>query len=372
MRGKGWVRLLLAVCCAFALAAQAALRICVKCGHEGPDEAEVCPHCSAPLPPLPAEPAAATGETVRARATGVCLDGRVVDEEIALARKRLAAGESEVARLFARNALALDTLTDRSGHERRTAAVAELVQLCTKRSRGVARRCSECDGTGKSYAAMTALDGSSVRREVPGRSCALCDGTGVMTAPATVDEQKRARGEAWRAYATAQSGRQYVPIGNAWVPADARDRLSVPQTAMLLCSTASPCEDCMGFGSQDCEACQGLGTVKCRARGCVKGTVEVERRGQLSQGTMKHLEKCKVCSGKGIVDCDDCRGKGWVLCKECQGSGERPICARCSGQGCTTCSKCAGTGQVKGAACAACGGQGTALCPGCKGDGRRR
>lgn len=363
---------LAAVCAATVLTATAGLRVCGRCGHESADGAIVCANCAAALPPAAAEDPATAELDAEARPSEIAIAGVRVEEELTLARKYLAEGAPEVARLYALNALALDLLSDRTQDPARTARIADFVKSCRAAGAVIARQCSDCGGTGRQIATMSGLNGSVIPRAMHGRNCAPCGGRGFVEAPGTVNEQKQARGRALKNYTTLQQGRQYAQVGNAWIPAAMRDGLSVRQTAALLTATAAPCDACLGFGREDCSDCKGLGTVPCSARGCVKGWVDEKQKGQLIKGTMKRTVRCRICGGRGFGTCESCRGNGSELCERCQGLGERAVCLTCGGQGYGPCRRCRGVGAYRGAPCLECGGQGVALCRACSGDGHKR
>ena len=346
----------------------AALRVCVKCGYENDDQTQSCTHCGAALPPLPAAaPAAAPEKSPRLKV----LPGTRVEEEIECSRKAYREGSAELAWLYARNAAAMESITDQ-GDPDRAALVAALLEKSRAASRTLTRVCTECGGSGRQYAQLSTLDGGTVSRPSRGKTCEACGGTGFMTVPATVAETKRAKGAAQRTYAIQQRGRQYWSIGNAWLPPEMRDSLSARQTAALLAATASPCTACMGLGREDCRGCAGTGRAPCPNSKCVKGWVIERRKGELVKSAEFTIKaRCPVCSGQGSVPCAACRASGSLVCPECDGLGERALCSKCNGQGYTPCRRCKGTGEYRGAPCAECGAEGYALCRGCNGDGRQ-
>lgn len=366
--------------CSFVLLLVAAVYVlgnvpvCHKCGYENAEGRLDCSHCGTKLPDWSPKRSVAKpndGALAEREWKETFLDGEFVEEEIQLAGSYYSEGNVEVARLFARNAMALDLLTKRGLDPNRAAKIASFLERCRTRTLKVSRKCSGCDGTGKLYRDMMSIGGDTRRREVLGKKCAECGGSGSISAFGTVNERKFRAGQAWRSYETAQRGRQYVAIGNAWVPEKVAESIGARQKASLLSATASPCEDCVGFGRIDCEDCRGTGMVKCTNRHCVDGISRESEKGKLVKGAMTRSSRCRVCEGRGHLECEDCGGKGSFLCDECNGTGERPVCSKCSGQGVAACRRCKGAGVYKGTTCEYCRGEGQALCRTCDGDGHK-
>jgi hypothetical protein len=350
----------------------AALPICSHCGYEGAEGDAACGHCGAELPPPPEAPEtpAATNPPPEA-AQAEALEPGVVDAEIRAAQACAAKGESRMAYLLARNALALNRVTADERGARRGAAILALLGDARAQAGGAARRCDVCGGSGRGKTRLQRFDGGSVEMATQTALCDACGGTGAVEYRGTVADSKRAMGEAVRQFDTWQQTRQRTRVGNAWVPMAFADRMSVRQTALLMCTAAAPCPECAGFGRSDCERCAGLGSVRCPVRGCVDGRVEKKREGELIKTGRTERARCDRCKGRGRVACELCRARGWQICEACNGSGDRPLCATCAGRGFSNCRRCGGSGQRGGADCAVCDG-GAVLCRACGGDGRRK
>jgi len=300
------------------------------------------------------------------------LDRSVLQKEIDLGRQYLGKGDPELARLFFKNAAALQSLTDSRDDAPYSAQLAGFIKMCEKPRLSVKRTCHNCGGTGKMRMKITSLKGEVSYQNVYGKFCPECDGRGCVLTSGTVDDWKYRKGTALREYGTIQQSRRYIPQGDAWIPADFVDVLSVRQAVSLRRAVAPPCPACMGIGRMDCRKCNGTGGLKCPNRECVNGMVEVESGGQLTKTTIMRTEKCETCHGTGFVSCGECNGGGSVLCSKCNGLGERAACRKCSGEGLIRCRRCGGTGQYRGALCQSCRGDRIAVCPSCNGDGRRR
>ena len=370
---KRTVTLVLAAGLAFVAFIAAAPVICPKCGWEMTENDRVCTHCGAELPPPKPVEHVATAEST-ARGASFFLDPEIVEAEIAVGIEQLRSGNPEVARLFFKNASALNLLTEHPGGvvDERSNRILQFTLESEQQMRMVRRPCPECGGSGKKSMTVTSLDGKVERKEVPGSICPACDGRGYVVATGTIDEQRFRMGKALSLYTTLQQGRRMVRIGEAWVPQKVADRLGIRQRILLKRTLALPCPDCMGLGRNDCRKCQGLGRIKCPNPKCENGLVSVESGGLLTETRLKRKEKCKVCGGVGTVLCPECKGSGSILCKTCGGTGARELCRRCNGEGLTTCPRCKGSGMVGGEVCAECKGEGVVECASCGGDGRKR
>jgi hypothetical protein len=351
----------------------AALRICPACAYEASSAAVSCGHCGKALPAKETVPA--VGPEKRSdRGRGAVVSSAVVIAEGRLARKYLKAGQADLALFFARNTLALEALTAREGASNLAKRAAELVEEAKSAARTRNRPCRSCEGSGKVIKETGGLSPSEDFEKTFTRwqKCGTCGGRGVEVVQGLISDQMVARGKAMRSYEVLQRGRKTVNIGNAWIPAEAAEALSVRQTAMILAATASPCEDCQGFGRLDCDHCGGRGMERCRARGCDGGQVEKKRQGVLTKEAYIQHKPCTSCGGRGFGRCEDCDGRGSILCDECQGRGDRELCRRCNGQGFAACTRCKGAGRYRGAECPTCRTAGVELCRGCGGDGRKR
>ena len=355
----------------WGIVALAGFVICPKCGYENDDSRATCKHCGAAVTagkreaeaiPLSGEKAVASEEDA------VQVEAQAVVDEVHMGKQAITDGDVELARLFFRNAAALDLLSASSPGEGRSEAIATLISQCDA-SAQVRRRCPECDGSGKRIMSVDTLKGETVYREAPGMTCGGCGGRGFVSKRGTVDDRMYAMGRAVRRYKTMQLGRKYVAVGSAWAPPDVAEALTVEQSGVLRRATAAPCSTCVGIGRTNCKTCKGQGSVECPNGECEQGMAPVEKDSYFGGKSLLRMEKCKACSGKGYVACATCRGLGSVVCRECKGTGERPDCRKCGGEGVVNCRRCDGTGSYKGAACPACGAEGKMLCTSCNGDG---
>jgi hypothetical protein len=279
--------------------------------------------------------------------------------------------EPELAKLFFRNALAIDMLTGETNAER-AGQIGLLLQRCDAQRGRVKARCNACDGTGRRVTSLIGLDGREIEvTGAAGSPCSRCGGTGSVSRAGTVSDRKYAIGRAIGQYRTLQQARRFVPIGEAWVPESVETGLLLRDRVAALRVCAGPCASCLGIGKAECQTCSGSGNVKCTNRSCMGGKVTVKPEDRLGR-SIEQIQKCKICGGSAVVPCERCRGSGAVLCKSCNGTGERPLCQRCSGSGISPCKRCNGVGQLQGVQCKTCGGKGEALCASCQGDGRKR
>jgi len=370
-----------------AVTAAAGFVICPKCGYENADTVRRCTHCAAALPRVEetgrAE-AAADADRNPVLQTGEAdfIEATVVNEEMDLAAELMRKGDAEVAKRFLMNAAALNTLTDPVLDTNRGARVLTMLEAVDKSTQNARQPCHVCRGTGRKMMEVQPLLSTDQRskayqaevevRAVPGTVCTNCRGKGYVLRPRSMSELRYSSGRALARYTVHQRSRRFVPVGNAWVPAALVSDLTPIQRARLMRSTASPCEECLGFGRVDCEECNGKGLMPCPNRDCENGTVEVEQEGRLVRQTLKKREPCAVCNGSGFVDCAECRGLGSVVCDACGGTGQREACRSCSGQGVETCSRCKGAGRDGDGPCPECGETGMVLCHTCGGDGRKR
>ena len=104
----------------------------------------------------------------------------------------------------------------------------------------------------------------------------------------------------------------FVQAGCAWMPAEAKSRLSTEASAKLdKIAHAADCTQCKGACVTACPNCQD-GKAKCLA---CNGT------GRSSGGGAFARTQCPVCSGRGKSECTFCRGTGCVVCPKCSGVG---------------------------------------------------
>ncbi len=369
------------VVCAFS--ALAAVFVCPQCGYENPDDAVTCLHCGATLPPH-----AATTETVKQTApipaTG---DNRwympadIVEKEIKLARDYVKTGDVAVARLFFKNAMALDLITDPSIETKRAETILKAIEDCNTRLCQVTGKCPVCKGTGDRTVQSVDMQGNPILKNVIGKGCVMCNGRGYVNKFANQDELKPVLGTGAQRYKMIQEGRKYVTVGGAWVPMALEEKLSVKQTAMLKVATATPCDNCLGFCTVACPTCNGVGKVKCPT---CKGTglapkdkksdsnKDKKEKKEIGDSIQGSLAKCLVCNGTGVISCDKCQGGQTIMCPRCNGTGERPACKACDGKGWVPCKKCFGSGKLKdNSICPICRGEGVTLCTACDGEGKK-
>lgn len=360
---------------AVVLMAGASPTICGSCGHENPAGRARCSHCEAALPDrAPATPDTGTVSGVEDKLD--VADGRIPDDtvsgEIEQARMRFQDGDVDIARLFCRNALALNLLTTPgTRRDERAGAIMQLIDACERGGRSTERKCPQCQGSGKGVLDVGSISSRETVQVAAGR-CRRCEGSGVVRGQLTIDELRFARGQAGNRYRVLQQARGRVPVGLSWVPDVVAGRLSVTDAVALKRALGVPCSDCEGFGRCDCEACRGQGRVACTAKNCRNGEVETESGGKLGGKALLRKVKCTVCGGDGLIACDRCNGVGGILCRGCGGTGVAKACSRCVGQGLVDCTRCAKTGVYRGKPCPHCHGGGVSECPSCGGTGCRR
>jgi hypothetical protein len=327
----------------FSALSSSALVVCESCGYANATTAALCMQCKSTMP--------VSREAEREAPSG----GNAVPDDLATAdmteaRRLLESGDHETARLFGRNALALNLVTP-EGAERDTRAawISALVQRCDAHEPVLQEVCSLCGG------------GRSV--------CRRCGGDGRIQRRLTINERKHERGQALQRYRALQQGQLRVPVGNAWVPASLADSLSKGNSTAMRRACAPGCKRCTGFGHTDCSTCRGLGGVACRESGCERGGVKGQLDGLGGSSGLTYESSCKACRGLAVVACTQCAGVGRVLCQACNGSGLPDTCSRCGGDGLSDCSRCRGSGKYRGEACTVCKGDGTDLCRPCNGSG---
>jgi hypothetical protein len=349
--------------------------ICARCGYENGGTGKECSHCGAELaePKAPPGDAAPDDPAGAQTNTGAALIAGFVREEVKQGIAWLERGEVEMARLFFHNAAALNPVTGADGADQRSGEIVALLGRCEAAPAVRMRReCAVCGGAGKIKAEAPAQAGGPSRLGPPAKTCSVCGGAGQTEWRGTMDDRKFARGRALQQYGTLQQARKLVPLGGAWLPAEAASGLSAGQRVQVKRAAASSCAECLGFGRVDCRKCRGLGRIDCPERDCVKGLVTVEDGSGLTQSKLRQTRKCPDCGGNGYVSCRDCAGQGGILCAECSGTGRREACRRCGGEGLGPCRRCSGSGVQKDASCAACLGARIVECAACNGDGKRK
>ncbi len=352
----------------------AAMTICQGCGWEVDASLAACSHCSTALekkaaPVEQEQKGGPEGPESKTPAAG-SVDDSVVDAEVGLARKYIKAGDHELGEMFLKNAAILNAISSSSEDGARSSGIARMLAEFDGRGLLIRSKCLSCGGTGKRTMTISSLiPGAATSREVQGSKCLTCKGAGIVRRPGNMDERTFAMGRAEGRFSTLQKGRKYQRIGGAWLPRSAAEALGVKQTALVREASSSPCEECQGFGKIDCKACEARGTLDCRA--CEDGNVLIKVKAELTKMTLSRSEKCKECTGRGVLRCEKCGGSGGVLCRKCNGNGERPQCRKCGGHGYTECRKCSSTGKIDGESCEYCRSEGALLCTSCKGDGRK-
>jgi len=369
--------LLFAVALIWALSAIAGLFVCPKCGYENDENATQCIHCKAEFPAH-----AAAAETVKQpddtpavpKDNSWYLPAEIVEKEIKLARDNVEAGDLVVARLFFKNAMALDRITNPTIETKMPEIIRQAVQECDTAFCRVTGKCPLCKGTGNKIMQTVNMQGQAVFQDVLGNSCPMCKGRKFVYKYPDQDELKPALGAGAKRYTMIQQGRKYVTVGGAWIPMNLEDKLSIKQVALVKGASASSCDGCLGFCSVACSTCNGVGKIKCPK--CENGWVknkpaDDKNKKKLIGANTDTLVKCPDCKGSTLLSCTTCDGAGMVMCKRCNGTGESAACKTCDGKGLVPCKKCLGAGKLKDAVCPACRGEGVVLCSSCNGDGRR-
>lgn len=104
----------------------------------------------------------------------------------------------------------------------------------------------------------------------------------------------------------------FVQAGPAWMPAEAKARLSAEAAARLeRIGQSAVCATCKGACVTPCPNCQ-YGNIKCMA--CL-GT------GQAAGGGAVARAICPMCNGQGKSKCTFCAGSGVIVCPTCGGCG---------------------------------------------------
>jgi hypothetical protein len=369
-----------------------AATICGSCGYEGSDTARFCSHCGAGLAanvgaesatrvgasPSTGGAGLSAGADQRSVAKGGKIATEVVAEDMTRARKHMELEHVDLAKLFGRNALALNLLSGDDPDALRSKAILRFIDQCARAEGQVRQRCPVCSGTGKRVMTAAALSGGSREMQIGGSRCDRCGGSGRIRGGETIDERKYRLGQADKKYRTLQQSHGRVPVGLCWVPAEVQDTLALADSIALKRALPPPCSDCVGIGRSDCTSCRGRGKVKCGAKGCERGLVETEsfggRIGAKSRsggGKATHTIPCKTCGGTALEACEKCSGAGSFLCRSCDGSGLGDICAKCSGSGSLPCRRCGGSLVYRGVPCTTCHAEGIVACSSCVGTGRK-
>ncbi len=371
----GFIVVLGCLSCCVALA----VTVCGSCGYELADTARFCSHCGAPVAETSAQNPV---QQVPVESEGVValpeplISPDAVAEDMVRARKYLEQGQVDLARMFGRNALALNLLAGDDPDELRSKTILTFLDQCSNAAGRVRRKCLVCGGTGKRVMTANALNGSTHEVQVGAGFCECCGGNGFILGVETFDERKFRQGQADETYRTLQQSYGHQPVGCVWVPAEAIDSLKTVDRVTLKRALPPRCSHCAGFGRNDCKTCRGRGNVTCSAKGCEGGFVEREALGwKIGSGVSGnrnsiHRVKCESCGGTGLEPCKKCLGVGSFVCKACNGGGVGALCSKCSGTGLVTCKRCSGTGIYREKPCPNCKGEGVVECSSCGGTGR--
>ena len=368
--------LMVFVSCSIAIAAT----ICGSCGYESADAARFCSHCGASVKAPTRGSTPASKDDVAKTEASMLISPVAVTEDMIRARDYLKQAKVGLARMFCRNALALNLLAGEAPPDvTRSQAILRFLNQCTKAEGLVSRRCPVCEGTGKRVMTASTLSGSTHEVQIGGSRCERCKGSGSIRGGETIDERKYRDSRSAEQYRILQQSYGRLPVGLVWVPGGAVDALKTADRVALKRALPPPCSRCAGIGRADCKTCRGSGSVTCGAKGCEQGLVERKPdRGRLgsrsASGSGKSVpkHKCVVCRGKGLVACEKCVGAGSILCKRCDGGGLAPVCSKCDRSGLVPCRKCLGTRVCRGEPCTYCQEQGVVECSSCGGTGRKR
>jgi len=348
--------------------------ICSDCGYENTDRAARCIHCGVALavPPSPSPRFPATSPDPESDvAAGGRVDVEIVADEVRAAKRLLKRGDDLVACRVARNALALNMLTDSEDVHRRASAITDLLRECERAYSPRQRTCPTCRGSGHGVMRSENLRGETVRQVVAGKACTRCGGSGRIRGRETMDERKLRLSEAAQRYRVFQQGRQRIEVGSVWGPMGFSEELTVKQRVMMKKSVVATCAGCMGLMRQDCTHCKGTGRDECSNRDCRGGSIMAERDGLGGSSLRLQKKDCPICKGDAKTMCRECRGDGSVLCDECGGTGVPELCRRCNGVGYSECRRCKGAGTYRDDVCTTCNGEMVCECSTCGGSGRR-
>lgn len=363
--------------CLGCVCAMGALLICAKCGHENDQGSRFCSHCGAgfsesagPGPGPGVNPPAVAQANPDTAAAPV--SAAVVEGDLKAAAEQLDKRNGWMALFYCENAMALNSVakTPKDLADR----VLKLHERCTAGVRSSVKECSLCNGTGSITRQNTSMSIEARKRnQTPiNEICTSCRGTGIVPGRSGLDALKHGYDGALKTYGVLREAAKWVPIGNAWVPADLEVKLSYRQIVTLKRITGSRCSGCAGSGQITCAKCAGAGRLKCPSRTCASGYVAKKLDSGLDSSGRTLMVRCSVCDGRTSIKCSECDGYGSEPCKTCRGRGKLATCQRCDGDGLKRCSDCNGTGTFKKAVCVGCRGCGSILCRSCMGSGRVR
>lgn len=345
--------------------------VCVDCGWETPDDVGPCAHCGRITP---VKVAGSDGENRERPADAgggeAALDPSLLDTELRLALKLTRAGDRDLARLFWSNALYLRPFCSDGDGRGRKAIMDSLAKEMGPGSARVGAKCPGCEGTGSRVVNLQSLaSGREERREITGGVCGVCYGSGYVRRFRSESERKEIWDKSLLRFKSLQAERNYVAVGQAWIPAGVEASISFRRKAGLAALSLSVCGGCSGTGAAECGKCRGYGLVECEE--CERGDIFVKVRAELSKTTLSRSEKCKSCRGTGMRSCGDCRGGGFASCRKCEGTGSAPVCEKCGKKGYIDCKKCDGSGNFASSVCDQCLGEGAVTCSVCIGSNRK-
>ena len=358
-----------------AVLAIAQIVVCPKCGFECQSGSAKCTQCETPLSgkapsvePIPGDDKPESADKGASFAPGGKLQYlglEVLKQEVQSGRKFVDSGNLDLARLFFRNALALDRLARADPDGKRVETLRKNIKQCERWSQAVRQDCPVCGDSPKPRMKVASVTGEVRYQDIGKKICPRCTGSKFIVKPMTVAQWKERGAKAAKQFESLQAERQFANAAGVWVPRDIEAKLTMVQRAAMRKALGLPCGTCSGAGQTDCDKCSGLGEIRCAGQGCEMGLITVETGGQLMKGKLIRTENCPVCNGTGAVNCPDCKGAGKDACRKCGGTGLAPACRKCSGEGLIECRKCKGAGSVKDQPCAECGGEGKVMCPTC-------
>lgn len=138
-----------------------------------------------------------------------------------------------------------------------------------------------------------------------------------------------------------------IPVGEAFIPKDAYDKLDRKTVKLLKEAYGEPCRSCHWLGITPCRECDGNGYVNCPNSDCKGGWsvtktessyTKTSSGGGLSGGsynrsgssrrvtrkkTNVNVQPCPECLGVSKIICPDCNGKRALPCKKCNALGTK-------------------------------------------------
>ncbi len=200
--------------------------------------------------------------------------------------------------------------------------------------------CLKCNGKGQvtylfkkgESMQLTKRTSKKIEDNLLRRKCPTCNGfRSVMRMPTTLEMLTLTK-EVFNTYRQEQLSKGMLPIGEAFLPKEAYDALSIEARADIARRYPPMCKKCWGLGFTPCRRCDGRG-------------MRIET---------KNKEK-EVLLDDALMPCADCETKGKQECKTCNGAGVPPLCKRCQGIGYMSRTK---KGQTNSELCKSCNGSG--------------